>query len=89
MFSLAVWSAADTGVNPGPIDAVAICFSQHKGEHYSSHVTIGIGTVDYLNALVAAPFPTTFTFQLREHPPTNPATSGTAARQHHSFNLTH
>jgi hypothetical protein len=22
------------------------------------HVTIGVGTVDYLNALVAAPFPT-------------------------------
>src|SRR5271155_2086529 len=51
----------DPDINQPTIDAVATYFSQHRGEHYSPHVTIGVGTVDYLNALLAAPFPT-FTF---------------------------
>ena len=40
------------------IDAVATYLSGHAGEHYSPHVIIGVGTVDYLNALLAAPFST-------------------------------
>lgn len=48
-------------INQATIDAVANYFADHRGEHYSPHVTIGVGTIDYLNALLAAPFPT-FTF---------------------------
>jgi hypothetical protein len=44
-------------INQPTIDAVATYLSGHTGEHYSPHVTIGVGTVDYLNALLAAPFP--------------------------------
>src|ERR1017187_1745881 len=51
----------DPEINQATLDAVATYFSGHTGEHYSPHVTIGLGTVDYLNALLAAPFPT-FTF---------------------------
>jgi hypothetical protein len=50
-------------INQATIDAVANYFSEHRAEHYSPHVTIGVGTVDYLNALLAAPFPT-FTFSV-------------------------
>jgi hypothetical protein len=51
----------DPEINQATLDAVATYISGHTGKHYSPHVTIGVGTVDYLNALVAAPFPT-FTF---------------------------
>jgi hypothetical protein len=54
-------TAADPEINEATLNAVATYFSQHTGEHYSPHVTIGVGTVDYLDALLAAPFPT-FTF---------------------------
>ena len=54
-------TAADPVINEATLNAVTTYFSQHTGEHYSPHVTIGVGTVDYLNALLAAPFPT-FTF---------------------------
>jgi hypothetical protein len=64
----------DPEINQATLDAVATYISGHTGEHYSSHVTIGVGTVDYLNALVAAPFPT-FAFLPWECPSTNLATS--------------
>jgi hypothetical protein len=48
-------------INQATLDAVATYLPEHTGEHYSPHVTIGVGTVEYLDALLAAPFPT-FTF---------------------------
>jgi hypothetical protein len=77
----------DPDINQPTIDAVATYFSQHRGEHYSPHVTIGVGTVDYLNALVAAPFPT-FTFSAAGASAYQFGNFGTAAKQLHSFNLT-
>ena len=35
-------------INQPTIDAVATYLSGHTGEHYSPHVTIGVGTVEYL-----------------------------------------
>ena len=55
----------DPEINQATIDAVAHYFDTHRGEHYSPHVSIGVGTTDYLNALLAAPFPT-FTFSIAE-----------------------
>src|SRR5450755_1313893 len=46
-------TAQDPEINQATIDAVANYFAAHRGEHYSPHVTIGVGTIDYLNALVA------------------------------------
>jgi hypothetical protein len=54
-------TAADPVINDATLNAVATYFSEHTGEHYSPHVTIGVGTLNYLNALLASPFPT-FTF---------------------------
>ena len=77
----------DPEINQATIDAVATYFSQHRGEHYSPHVTIGVGTVDYLNALLAAPFPT-FTFSVVGMSAYQFGNFGTAAKQLHSFKLT-
>jgi hypothetical protein len=68
------------------IDAVANYFSQHRGEHYSPHVTIGVGTVAYLDLLLAAPFPT-FTFSAAGASAYQFGNFGTAAKLLHSFKL--
>jgi hypothetical protein len=77
----------DPDINQPTIDAVATYFSEHRGEHYSPHVTIGVGTIAYLDALVAAPFPT-FTFSIAGASAYQFGNFGTAAKQLHSFKLT-
>jgi hypothetical protein len=77
----------DPDINQPTIDAVATYFSSHRGEHYSPHVTIGVGTVEYLNALLAAPFPA-FTFSAEGMSAYQFGNFGTAAKQLHSFKLT-
>jgi hypothetical protein len=80
-------TAHDPDINQPTIDAVATYFAEHRGEHYSPHVTIGVGTIDYLNALVAAPFPA-FTFSAVGVSAYQFGNFGTAAEQLHSFKLT-
>jgi hypothetical protein len=77
----------DPEINQATLDAVATYFPGHTGEHYSPHVTIGVGTVDYLNALLAAPFPT-FTFSPAGASVYQFGNYGTAMKQLHSFKLT-
>jgi hypothetical protein len=77
----------DPDINQATIEAVATYFSGHRGEHYSPHVTIGVGTTDYLNALLAAPFPE-FTFSAAGASAYQFGNFGTAAKQLHSFKLT-
>jgi hypothetical protein len=77
----------DPNINQATIDAVATYFSEHRGEHYSPHVTIGVGTIEYLNALLAALFPT-FTFSAAGATAYQFGNFGTAAKQLHSFQLT-
>ena len=79
--------AAEPEINEATLNAVAGYFSEHTGEHYSPHVTIGVGTVDYLNALLAAPFPT-FTFYAEEVSVYQFGNFGTAAKLLSSFELT-
>jgi hypothetical protein len=80
-------TAADPVINDATLNAVATYFSQHTGEHYSPHVSIGVGTVDYLNALLAAPFPT-FTFSVVGVSVYQFGNFGTAAKLLRSFKLT-
>jgi hypothetical protein len=80
-------TAADPVINEATLNAVATYFSQHTGEHYSPHVTIGVGTVDYLNALLAAPFPT-FTFSAVGVSVYQFGNFGTAAKLLRPFKLT-
>jgi len=74
-------------INQPTIDAVATYLSGHTGEHYNPHVTIGVGTRDYLDALLAAPFPA-FTFSAVGVSAYQFGNFGTAAKQLHSFKLT-
>jgi hypothetical protein len=74
-------------INQPTMDAVATYFAAHRGEHYTPHVTIGVGTVEYLDALLAAPFPT-FTFSPAGASAYQFGNFGTAAKQLHSFKLT-
>jgi hypothetical protein len=76
----------DPDINQATIDAVATYFSEHRGEHYSPHVTIGVGMADYLNELLVAPFPT-FTFSAVGVSAYQFGNFGTAAKQLHSFKL--
>jgi len=78
---------ADPDINEATLNAVATYFAQHTGEHYSPHVTIGVGTVDYLNALLAAPF-STFTFSAVSVSVYQFGNFGTAAKLLRSFKLT-
>jgi hypothetical protein len=80
-------TAQDPEINQATIDAVANYFAAHRGEHYSPHVTIGVGTIEYLNALLAAPFPT-FTFSAVGMSAYQFGNFGTAAKRLHSFKLT-
>jgi len=76
----------DSEINQPTIDAVATYLSGHTGEHYSPHVTIGVGTRDYLDALLAAPF-STFTFSVVGVSAYQFGNFGTAAKLLHSFKL--
>jgi hypothetical protein len=67
-------TAQDPEINQGTIDAVANYFATHRGEHYSPHVTIGVGTTAYLDARWRRRFPR-LRFRLRERPHTSSATS--------------
>jgi hypothetical protein len=73
-------------INQPTMDAVATYLSGHTGEHYSPHVTIGVGTRDYLDALLAAPFPA-FTFSVVAASAYQFGNFGTAAKKLHSFTL--
>jgi hypothetical protein len=76
----------DPEINQPTIDAVATYLSGHTGEHYSPHVTIGVGIRDYLDALLAAPFPA-FTFSVVGVSAYQFGNFGTAAKRLHSFAL--
>ncbi len=76
----------DPDINQATIDAVATYFSEHRGKDYSPHVTIGVGTTDYLNALLVTPFPT-FTFSVVGMSAYQFGNFGTAAKQLHAFKL--
>jgi hypothetical protein len=82
-----VTTSEDPDINQPTLIAVATCFPGHTGEHYSPHVTVGVGTRDYLDALLAAPFPT-FTFSHVGTSVYQFGNFGTAARKLHSFALT-
>jgi hypothetical protein len=76
----------DPEINQATMDAVATYFSTHRDEHYTPHVTIGVGKTAYLDALLAAPFPT-FTFSAAGASAYQFGNFGTAAKQLHSFKL--
>jgi hypothetical protein len=68
------------------IEYVRVFVPDHSGEHYSPHVTTGVGTVEYLDALLAKPFDT-FTFSPVGASVYHLGNYGTAMVKLHSFKL--
>jgi hypothetical protein len=66
------------------IHYVAVFVPEHSGDHYVPHVTIGLGTIDFLNSMVSAPFDT-FTFSPVGASIYHLGNYGTAMKQLHSF----
>jgi hypothetical protein len=52
---------AEPDIEPSVIEYIATSMTKHSGENYSPHVTIGIGTVAFLDAMLAESF-ATFSF---------------------------
>jgi hypothetical protein len=53
----------EPNINPSVIAYIAAFMTKHSGKNFSPHVTIGIGTTSYLEAMLAKPF-IAFTFSL-------------------------
>ena len=51
-----VTTPQDPDIVPPVIPYVANFVPEHSGDHYAPHVTIGVGTIDFLNTMVSAPF---------------------------------
>jgi len=56
-----VTTAQDPDIIPQAIQYIGAFVPDHSGDHYAPHVTIGIGLIDFLDKMVAAPFDN-FTF---------------------------
>jgi hypothetical protein len=70
------------------IPYVANFVPEHSGDHYVPHVTIGVGTADFLNTMVAAPFDT-FTFSPVGASIYHLGNYGTAMKKLHSIPVKH
>ena len=81
-----VTTPQDPTILPAVVEYVRVFVPEHSGNHYSPHVTIGIGTIEFLDAMVAAPFDT-FTFSPAGASVYHLGNYGTAMIKLHSFNL--
>ncbi len=68
------------------IEYVRVFVPDHSGDHYAPHVTTGVGTIEYLDALLAKPFDT-FTFSIVGASVYHLGNYGTAMTKLHSFKL--
>ena len=83
-----VTTPQDPDIVPLLIPYVAEFVPKHSGDHYAPHVTIGIGTIDFLNSMVAAPFED-FTFSPVGASVYHLGNYGTAMTKLHSIPLKH
>ena len=81
-----VTTPQDPDILPQLIEYVRVFVPDHSGAKYLPHVSIGVGTVEFLEALVAAPFDT-FTFSPVGASVYHLGNYGTAMRKLHSFAL--
>jgi hypothetical protein len=51
-----VTTPQDPDIIPQAIQYIAAFIPEHSGDHYAPHVTIGIGLIDFLDKMLAAPF---------------------------------
>ena len=83
-----VTTPEDPDIVPELLPYVAEFVPKHSGNHYAPHVTIGIGTIDFLNSMVAAPFED-FTFSPVGASVYHLGNYGTAMTKLHSIPLKH
>jgi hypothetical protein len=81
-----VTTPQDPDIIPQAIRYVAAFVPEHSGDHYAPHVTVGIGLIDFLNSMVAAPFED-FTFSPVGASVYHLGNYGTAMKKLHSFKL--
>src|ERR1700761_4910681 len=81
-----VTTPQDPDIVPQLLPYVAEFVPKHSGNHYAPHVTIGIGTIDFLNSMVVAPFED-FTFSPVGASVYHLGNSGTAMTKLHSIPL--
>ena len=83
-----VTTPQDPDIVPQLIPYVADFVPKHSGDHYAPHVTIGIGTIDFLNSMIAAAFED-FTFSPVGASVYHLGNYGTAMTKLHSIPLKH
>jgi hypothetical protein len=81
-----VTTAEDPNIVPQLIEYVRVFVPDHAGPHYSPHVTIGVGTTEFLDTLLAAPFDT-FTFSPVGASVYHLGNYGTAMTKLHAFDM--
>ncbi len=81
-----VTTPRDPNIVPQLIEYVRVFIPEHSRAHHSPHVTIGVGTIEFLNAMVAAPFGS-FTFSLVGASVYHLGNYGTAMKKLHTFTL--
>lgn len=81
-----VTTPEDPDILEAVIQYVKVFVPEHSGDHYSPHVTIGIGTINFLDEMLAAPFET-FTFSPVGASVYHLGNYGTAMTKLHSFEL--
>lgn len=81
-----VTTPQDPNILEAVIQYVKVFVPEHSGDHYSPHVTIGIGTIDFLDAMLAQPFDN-FTFSPVAASVYHLGNYGTAMTKLHSFEL--
>jgi hypothetical protein len=81
-----VTTPRDPNILEAVIQYVKVFVPEHSGDRYGPHVTIGIGTIDFLDAMLAAPFDT-FTFSPVAASVYHLGNYGTAMTKLHSIKL--
>ena len=81
-----VTTPQDPDILEAVIQYVKVFVPEHSGDHYSPHVTIGIGIIDFLDAMLAQPFDS-FTFSPVAASVYHLGNYGTAMTKLHSFEL--
>lgn len=79
-----VTTPQDRDILEAVIQYVKVFVPEHSGDRYSPHVTIGIGTIDFLDAMLARPFER-FTFSPVAASVYHLGNYGTAMTKLHSF----
>jgi hypothetical protein len=81
-----VTTPQDPTIVPQLVEYVRVFVPNHSGANYLPHVSIGVGTVEFLEAMVAAPFDS-FTFSPLGASVYHLGNYGTAMKKLHSFKL--